>query len=115
MWTPVRAGRTMSRHWREEVDVVLTSLPGPKEAEAVGDVLMTNMRKGTVWFDLSTNSPTVVRRLHAKLAQQGIAMFDAPVSGGPPAPSPESWRCWSVATARCSNGTSTCSMRSAIR
>ena len=67
----------------KQADVVLTSLPGPKEAEAVGDVLMTNMRKGTVWFDLSTNSPTVVRRLHAKLAQHGITMFDAPVSGGP--------------------------------
>jgi len=67
----------------KQVDVVLTSLPGPKEAEAVGTVLCANMKKGTVWFDLSTNSPTVVRRLHAQFAAQGIAMLDAPVSGGP--------------------------------
>jgi 3-hydroxyisobutyrate dehydrogenase len=67
----------------KEVDVVLTSLPGPREAESVGAVLGANMRKGAVWFDLSTNSPTVVRRLHAQFAQQGIEMLDSPVSGGP--------------------------------
>jgi 3-hydroxyisobutyrate dehydrogenase len=41
------------------------------------------MQQGTAWFDLSTNSPTVVRRIHAKFAEKGIAMLDAPVSGGP--------------------------------
>ena len=64
-------------------DIVLTSLPGPKEVEAVGEVLLANMRSGAPWFDLSTNSPTVVRRLHAAFAAKGIPMLDAPVSGGP--------------------------------
>jgi 3-hydroxyisobutyrate dehydrogenase len=36
-----------------------------------------------VWFDLSTNSVSLVRELHAKLAEQGVALLDAPVSGGP--------------------------------
>jgi 3-hydroxyisobutyrate dehydrogenase len=66
-----------------DADVVLTSLPGPKEVEAVGEALIKVMRKGSVWFDLSTNSPTVVRRLHARFAQNGVSMLDAPVSGGP--------------------------------
>ncbi len=66
-----------------DADVVLTSLPGPKEVEAVGEALIKVMRKGAVWFDLSTNSPTVVRRLHARFAQNGVSMLDAPVSGGP--------------------------------
>lgn len=66
-----------------DADVVLTSLPGPKEVEAVGESLIKVMRKGSVWFDLSTNSPTVVRRLHARFAQNGVSMLDAPVSGGP--------------------------------
>lgn len=66
-----------------ECDVVLTSLPGPKEAQAVGAVLRENMRPGCPWFDLSTNSPTVVRQLYADLKQKGIPMLDAPVSGGP--------------------------------
>ena len=64
-------------------DVVFTSLPGPKEAEAVGDELLTSLKKDAAWFDLSTNSPTVVRRIHARFSEKGIAMLDAPVSGGP--------------------------------
>lgn len=66
-----------------ESEVVLTSLPGPKEVEAVGEGLAKGLKPGTVWFDLSTNSPTVVRRLHAKFAEKNIAFLDAPVSGGP--------------------------------
>jgi 3-hydroxyisobutyrate dehydrogenase len=65
------------------VDVVLTSLPGPREAEAVGADLMASMGRGGVWFDLTTNSPTVVRSLSARCAEHGISMLDAPVSGGP--------------------------------
>ena len=67
----------------EVSDIVFTSLPGPKEAEAVGDELLESMRPGVPWFDLSTNSPTVARRIHAKFAAKGIPMLDAPVSGGP--------------------------------
>ena len=51
-----------------DADVVLTSLPGPKEVKAVAEGLIKTMRPGTVWFDLSTNSPTVVRDLHARFA-----------------------------------------------
>jgi 3-hydroxyisobutyrate dehydrogenase len=64
-------------------DVVFTSLPGPREAETVGEELLESMQPGTAWFDLSTNSPTVVRRIHAKFKSKGLAMLDAPVSGGP--------------------------------
>ncbi len=64
-------------------DVVFTSLPGPKEMKAVGDVLLTTMRPGTAWFDLTTNSPAVVREVCERFAEKGIALLDAPVSGGP--------------------------------
>lgn len=67
-------------------DVVFTSLPGPKEVEAVALAeggLLASMKKGAAYFDLSTNSPTVVRRLHAQFAAQGKHLLDAPVSGGP--------------------------------
>jgi 3-hydroxyisobutyrate dehydrogenase len=64
-------------------DVVFTSLPGPREVESVADGLLEAMYPGAAWFDLSTNSPTVVRRLHQRFAAKGVAMLDAPVSGGP--------------------------------
>ena len=64
-------------------DVVLTSLPGPREVERISEQLIAAMPPGAVWFDLSTNSPTVARRVHALCAEKGIHMLDAPVSGGP--------------------------------
>jgi 3-hydroxyisobutyrate dehydrogenase len=70
----------------EAVEVVFSSLPGPPEVEAVAlgaDGLLAGMRKGGAFFDLSTNSPTVVRRIHAAFGERGVHMLDAPVSGGP--------------------------------
>lgn len=67
-------------------DVVFTSVPGPKEMKEVGlgaGGLLGSMRQGSTWFDVSTNSPTVVREVAAALEAKGIALLDAPVSGGP--------------------------------
>lgn len=66
-----------------DAEAVFTSLPGPKEVEAMAPVLVEAMKKGAAWFDLTTNSPACVRRVHARLAPRGIAFLDAPVSGGP--------------------------------
>ena len=85
----LQAGATWgdsARKAGEAADVVFTSLPGPHEIEEVAlaeDGLITGMRPGTAWFDLSTNSLTVVRRLHERFTEKGVAMLDAPVSGGP--------------------------------
>jgi len=79
-------GVDSARKVAESADVVFTSLPGPHEVEAVAlaeDGLLAGMRRETAWFDLSTNSPTVVRRLHERFAAKGVAMLDSPVSGGP--------------------------------
>jgi 3-hydroxyisobutyrate dehydrogenase len=70
----------------EASDVVLTSLPGPPEVRAVAlgrDGLLEGMRPGSAYFDLSTNSPTLLRELHATFAERGVHVFDSPVSGGP--------------------------------
>jgi 3-hydroxyisobutyrate dehydrogenase-like beta-hydroxyacid dehydrogenase len=75
-----------ARKVAEEADIVFTSLPGPREVEEVAlaeEGLLAGMGRGTAWFDLSTNSPTVVRRLHERFTEKGVAMLDSPVSGGP--------------------------------
>lgn len=68
-------------------DVVLTSLPGPAEIEAVAldeaDGLIAGMAAGAAFFDLSTTSPTSIRHVHAVMAEKGLHVLDAPVSGGP--------------------------------
>jgi 3-hydroxyisobutyrate dehydrogenase len=69
-----------------EADAVFTSLPGPKEMQDVGlgtHGLLSAMRAGSAWFDLTTNSPTVVREVHTVCREHGVDLFDAPVSGGP--------------------------------
>lgn len=68
-----------------EVDIVLTSLPMPKDVEAVAlgpDGIIAGAKQGTIYIDLSTNSPNMVRKIAAALAPKGITMIDAPVSGG---------------------------------
>ena len=70
----------------EAAHVVFTSLPGPVEVEAVAigpNGLIEGMRPGGALFDLSTNSPTLVRRLEALFKDKGFHVLDAPVSGGP--------------------------------
>lgn len=64
-----------------DCEVVFTSLPGPKEVEAIAAQIGPAMRGGAAWFDLSTNSPDTVRRIHKRYGN--IAFLDAPVSGGP--------------------------------
>jgi 3-hydroxyisobutyrate dehydrogenase-like beta-hydroxyacid dehydrogenase len=70
----------------ERSDVVFTSLPDPRAVQAVagGDRgLLASLRPGSAWFDLSTNAPSVIRKLHDEASQHDIAVLDAPVSGGP--------------------------------
>ncbi len=64
-------------------EVVFTSLPGPPEVEAVATELLEGLQPGRAYFDLSTSSPTLARRLHARFAERGTHLLDAPVSGGP--------------------------------
>ncbi|TMJ34204.1 MAG: NAD(P)-dependent oxidoreductase [Alphaproteobacteria bacterium] len=69
-----------------QTDVIFSSLPEPVDVEAVAlgpDGLISGMKAGAAYFDLSTNSPAVVKKLHAAFAEKGAHMLDAPVSGGP--------------------------------
>jgi 3-hydroxyisobutyrate dehydrogenase-like beta-hydroxyacid dehydrogenase len=70
----------------EASEIVFTSLPGPPEVEAVAlseNGILSGMSRGKAYFDLSTNSPTVVRKINAAFAERDVYMLDSPVSGGP--------------------------------
>jgi 3-hydroxyisobutyrate dehydrogenase len=62
-----------------DAEVAFTSLPGPAEVEAVAALIGPALARNAAWFDLTTNSPSCVRRVHAAL---GARFLDAPVSGG---------------------------------
>ena len=66
-------------------DVVITSLPIPRIVEEVAlgaGGIAENAKAGTTYIDLSTNAPATARRLAEGMAAKGIAMLEAPVSGG---------------------------------
>ncbi len=68
-----------------ECDVVATCLPGPAEMEQVcfgSGGIVEHLQPGALYIDHTTNAPALVRRVHALLAARGVAMLDAPVSGG---------------------------------
>src|SRR5271155_3867490 len=70
----------------EQTEVIFTSLPVPADVEAVAlgpNGLMEGMRPDTAFFDMSTNSVTVVRKINAAFAEKNLYMLDSPVSGGP--------------------------------
>ena len=85
----LEAGATWAdspREVAEASDIVFTSLPGPTEVEAVflgEDGILQGMSAGKVYFDLSTSTPNLIRRIHDIAAGQGVDVLDAPVSGGP--------------------------------
>lgn len=66
-------------------EVVFTSLPLPEVVERViagPGGLAATAAPGTVVIDLSTNSPETAQAMAAALAGRGVAMLEAPVSGG---------------------------------
>ena len=70
----------------EQTEVIFTSLPVPADVESVAlgaNGLIEGMRPDTAFFDMSTNSVAVVRKIHAIFAEKNLYMLDSPVSGGP--------------------------------
>jgi len=67
-------------------EIVFTSLPVPADVEQVAlgaNGLIEGMRSDTAFFDMSTNSVAMVRKINAAFAEKNLYMLDSPVSGGP--------------------------------
>ena len=66
-------------------DITFTSLPGPKEVAevALGDQgILEGIRPGSVYIDLSSSRPSLIREMEPTFSQKGVHILDAPVSGG---------------------------------
>jgi 3-hydroxyisobutyrate dehydrogenase-like beta-hydroxyacid dehydrogenase len=66
-------------------DVVFTCLPSLAAIESVvlgKDGILAGARPGLAYFELSTNSLELAKRLHAACAECGVEMLEAPISGG---------------------------------
>jgi len=68
-----------------ECQVVFTSLPGPREVEAVAlstNGLIRGVRDGSIYVDLSSSSADLIRRIGAEFARYGARVMDAPLIVG---------------------------------
>jgi 3-hydroxyisobutyrate dehydrogenase len=66
-------------------DVVFVCVPDTPDVQSVvlgTDGILSSARAGTVVIDHSTISPSATRKMSDALAARGVAMLDAPVSGG---------------------------------
>lgn len=71
----------------EQVDIIITMLPNSphvKEVVLGENGILEGAKPGTVFMDMSSIAPLVSRELATKLAEKGVDMLDAPVSGGEP-------------------------------
>ena len=73
------------REVAEHSDVVITMLPDVPTVEAVvvgTDGVLEGSRPGMLVIDMSTSAPELARELAQRAEQRGVAVLDAPVSGG---------------------------------
>ena len=71
----------------ERCDVVLTMLPNSpqvKEVMLAEHGVASHMKPGTVFIDMSSINPVASQEIASVLAEKGVEMLDAPVSGGEP-------------------------------
>ena len=71
----------------ESSDVVITMLPNEPQVKSVmlGDNgVAAHMKAGSTFIDMSSINPVASKELCEAVAQYGIEMLDAPVSGGEP-------------------------------
>lgn len=68
-----------------QVDIVFTNLPDSPDVELVAlgeDGIIEGAHEGLIYIDNSTIKPATARMVGKKLAEKGVSMLDAPVSGG---------------------------------
>ncbi|QDY42854.1 2-hydroxy-3-oxopropionate reductase [Candidatus Pantoea soli] len=75
------------REVAEQVDVVITMVPNSPQVKEVclgSNGIIAGAKPGLVVIDMSSIAPLASREVHDALAEKGIRMLDAPVSGGEP-------------------------------
>lgn len=63
-------------------DLVITILPTSREVDAVVAAMGEALRAGTVLVEMSSGLPSATQALARRLGARGVAVIDAPVSGG---------------------------------
>ena len=74
-----------AREVAESADIVLASLPSNSASKQVAlgpNGVLAGAKSGDIYIELSTVSPEVIHIIARQAAEKGVAVLDAPVSGG---------------------------------
>src|SRR5699024_1094155 len=69
----------------QEVEVLITMLPDSDDVKKVilgENGAISGLKKNDILIDMSSISPSVAKEVASTLAEKGVRMLDAPVSGG---------------------------------
>lgn len=86
----VAAGATAAANPKEiagQAEIIITMLPNSPQVKEVvlgPDGIIEGAKAGTIVADMSSIAPLVSRELAVILAEKGVELLDAPVSGGQP-------------------------------
>jgi 2-hydroxy-3-oxopropionate reductase len=79
--TPASSAREVA----SAVEIIITMLPNSPDVELVAlgeNGIKEGAKRGLLFIDMSTINPIVSQKLAGELSRVGVAMVDAPVSGG---------------------------------
>jgi len=78
-------GASSPKEVAEKSNVIITMLTDSPDVEEVilgPSGVIEGVKRGSIVIDMSTISPKVARKIASKLAEVGVEMLDAPVTGG---------------------------------
>jgi 3-hydroxyisobutyrate dehydrogenase len=67
-----------------QADAVITILPTSKHVTEVAGNIRPSLRPGTIMVEMSSGVPSITQKLASDMAEIGVTLIDAPVSGGVP-------------------------------
>ncbi len=65
-------------------DIVITALPMPGDVEQVAQQIVEGVKSASIYIDISTSPPSLIRKLEPLFAAKDAHVLDAPVASGQP-------------------------------
>ncbi|HUP59428.1 MAG TPA: NAD(P)-dependent oxidoreductase [Thermoanaerobaculia bacterium] len=64
-----------------DAEAIITMLPTSREVDEIVDAMLPHVKRGTLWIDATSGDPNVSRETAKRLAEKGVELVDAPVTG----------------------------------
>lgn len=66
----------------KDKDIVFSIVGYPKDVKSIYQTMLPHAKRGSIFIDMTTSSPSLAKELYLIAKEKGISMLDAPVTGG---------------------------------